>query len=103
MYWKPRATLTQADKGRKQMSCKKELAVATRALQDTPIRGKTAPDEELLRMRDVAAILRCSVAQTYRLANAGDIPTFRCRGMVRVPRAPLMAWIAGKSTSGSAS
>jgi excisionase family DNA binding protein len=65
--------------------------------------ASVAVTDELLRMRDVAAILRCSVAQTYRLANAGDIPMFRCRGMVRVPRAQLMAFIAKNSSGGSAS
>ena len=56
-------------------------------------------DDELLRVKDVAAHLKCSLAQAYRLANDGLIPAFRVRGMVRVPRAPLMALIA-RNTSG---
>jgi excisionase family DNA binding protein len=81
------------------MSAKKKTeSVATRVLQE-----RSAPDDELLRMREVAAILRCSVAQSYRLVNAGDIPAFRVRGMVRTPRAQLMAFIAKNSSGGSAS
>jgi len=80
------------------MSGKKEASVATRVLQE-----RSVPDDELLRMRAVAPILGCSLAQTYRLANDGLIPALRIRGMVRVPRAQLMAWIAENSTGGSAS
>jgi hypothetical protein len=65
--------------------------------------ASVAVTDDLLRMRDVAAILRCSVAQAYRLVNAGDIPSFRIRGMVRTPRAKLMALIAKNSTGGSTS
>jgi excisionase family DNA binding protein len=84
--------------GEEQMSGKKEASVATRVLQE-----RSVPDDELLRMRAVAPILGCSLAQTYRLANDGLIPALRIRGMVRVPRAQLMAWIAENSTGGSAS
>ena len=57
-------------------------------------------DDECLQMKEVAhRILKCSLAHAYRLANDGLIPAVRVRGMIRVPRAPLMAWIA-RNTSG---
>jgi excisionase family DNA binding protein len=59
-----------------------------------------AVNDELLRMRDVAIIMSCSLAQSYRLANDGLIPALRVRGMLRVPRAQLMAWIAKNSSGG---
>jgi excisionase family DNA binding protein len=68
--------------------------------------GKKVPapiavtDDECLQMKEVAhRYLKCSLAHAYRLANDGLIPALRVRGMIRVPRAPLMAWIA-RNTSG---
>jgi hypothetical protein len=59
-----------------------------------------ATDDECLQMKEVTRrYLKCSLAQGYRLAKNGLIPTLRVRGMVRVPRGPLMAWIA-RNTSG---
>jgi excisionase family DNA binding protein len=96
--------LTQAKKGEKQMGSKKVSAsAATRVRQERSGPGiDGAVPDELLRMRDAAGILSCSLAQTYRLANEGVIPALRIRGMVRVPRARLMAWIAANSTGGAA-
>ena len=47
-----------------------------------------------------APLAKCSLAQAYRLANDGLIPALRVRGMIRVPRAPLMAWIARNTGGG---
>jgi excisionase family DNA binding protein len=59
-------------------------------------------DDECLQMKEVAQrYLKCSLAQAYRLANAGLIPALRVRGMVRVPRARLMVWIAQNTSGGS--
>jgi len=58
------------------------------------------PDDDLLRMRDVADILHCSVAHCYNLANNGRIPSLRVGGMIRTPRSKLMVWIQNNSVEG---
>jgi excisionase family DNA binding protein len=45
--------------------------------------------------------LKCSLAQGYRLADAGIIPVLRVRGMVRVPRKAFMEWMARNTTGGT--
>jgi excisionase family DNA binding protein len=58
---------------------------------------KQAPDPAaLLDVREVAALLRCSVRHVYRMADRGDMPApVRCGALVRWPRALLLDWING--------
>jgi excisionase family DNA binding protein len=73
--------------------------VASIALRKGLTAGDMTSLDDMLRMKEVAAILRCSLPQSYRLASAGVIPVFRLRGMIRVPRAQLMAFIAQNTTA----
>jgi len=66
--------------------------------EPTPV---AAPEEDLLRMREVAKILGCSIAQAYRLADDEVIPTCPVGGMKRTPRGQLMTWIAKNSKAGA--
>jgi excisionase family DNA binding protein len=52
-------------------------------------------------MKEVAGYLGCSVAQAYRLANNGAIPSLRVRGMIRTPRRPFLEWMARNTTGGT--
>jgi excisionase family DNA binding protein len=55
--------------------------------------------DEMLLIKDAAALLNCSVPQVYRLANSGQIPSLRVGAMVRIPKNSFLRWIA-KHTSG---
>jgi excisionase family DNA binding protein len=56
--------------------------------------------DDLISMSEVAAILRVSKAQSYRLAAKNVFPTVRWEGSVRVSRAKLTTWIAQHSLDG---
>lgn len=54
----------------------------------------------LLRVTEVAKILKISTAQAYALAALGTIPSVRFGRSVRVPEAELMAWIKAHTQGG---
>jgi excisionase family DNA binding protein len=51
-----------------------------------------APD--LLRVADIAMLLRISRSRTYALIKSGAIPSVRFGGTLRVPRRAYERWIA---------
>jgi excisionase family DNA binding protein len=66
---------------------------------------KLSPMEELesvLRVRDVAAVLRCSQSQVYATIARGEIPSVRIgERAVRVTRRDLEAFLASRRSAGS--
>jgi len=62
---------------------------------DGPERMPGEPSVELLTVRDVARVCRCSPRQVYRMADAGRMPRpVRLGTLVRWPRAAILRWIA---------
>ncbi len=57
----------------------------------------TLPDDALLKIDEVAAILRISVAKAYAMAQRGELPTVKMGKSVRVRRDRLMAWLDSQS------
>lgn len=51
----------------------------------------------LLTIGQTAAALNLGLTKTWELANAGEIPVVRLGRSVRVPRAALERWIAGRA------
>ena len=49
--------------------------------------------EQLLRISDVAEILKISKTTVYRLADSGELPSVRFGGMVRVRELDLQEYI----------
>ncbi len=49
--------------------------------------------DEVLTIKDVAAILKLAEKTVYAMANAGEIPAFKIRGQWRVRRADLEKWL----------
>lgn len=53
---------------------------------------------EMLRVRDVAAILRVTPRQVYGMAAKRQLPHTRIGSRVVFPRDAFMAWVAAKNT-----
>jgi len=49
--------------------------------------------EEVLTIKEVAALLKLAEKTVYAMANAGELPAFKIRGQWRIKRAKLDRWI----------
>jgi excisionase family DNA binding protein len=54
-------------------------------------------DSPLLRPREIAAVLHCSLSRVYQLVRAGELPHTKLGGALRVPAPAFAAWIQRKS------
>jgi excisionase family DNA binding protein len=57
----------------------------------------------MLRMKEAAEILNCSLPTMHRLVNSGQVPSLRVGSMLRIPKARFMSWIAANTTGDAAS
>jgi excisionase family DNA binding protein len=62
--------------------------------------------DEVLPIKEVAALLKLAEKTVYAMAQAGEIPAFKIRGQWRIKRAELDRWIdaqprGGKSGGGN--
>ena len=63
-------------------------------------RSETSSDAaEMLRVSEVAALLKLSRSKTYSLIKSGTIPSIAFGRAVRVSRLRLVEWIAAHSQS----
>ncbi len=58
----------------------------------TPHDGALMPDE-VLTIKEVAALLKLAEKTVYAMANAGEIPAFKIRGQWRIKRTELDQWL----------
>jgi excisionase family DNA binding protein len=49
--------------------------------------------DEVLTIKEVAALLKLAEKTVYAMAQAGEIPAFKIRGQWRIKRAELDRWI----------
>ncbi len=49
--------------------------------------------EEILKLKDVAALLKVGEKTVYSMAQTGELPAFKVRGQWRFSRKDLAAWI----------
>jgi excisionase family DNA binding protein len=54
-------------------------------------------DDEILIIRDVAALLKVGEKTIYTMAQAGDLPGFKVRGQWRFRQSDIDAWIAAQA------
>jgi excisionase family DNA binding protein len=52
--------------------------------------------DEILTIRDVAALLKVGEKTIYTMAQASDLPGFKVRGQWRFRRSDIDAWIAAQ-------
>ena len=50
-------------------------------------------NEEVLKIKDVAALLKVGEKTVYSMARTGDLPAFKVRGQWRFSRKDIDAWI----------
>jgi len=56
--------------------------------------------DEVLTIREVAALLKLAEKTVYAMAQAGEIPAFKIRGQWRIRRAELDQWIDSQPRGG---
>lgn len=50
-------------------------------------------NEEVLKIKDVAALLKVGEKTIYSMSQSGELPAFKVRGQWRFPRKDIDAWI----------
>ena len=50
-------------------------------------------NEELLKLKDLAALLKVGEKTVYSMARTGELPAFKVRGQWRFSRKDIDAWI----------
>ncbi len=50
-------------------------------------------NEEVLRIREVAALLKVGEKTVYSMAQSGELPAFKVRGQWRLARKDIDEWI----------
>jgi excisionase family DNA binding protein len=50
-------------------------------------------NEEVLKLKDVAALLKVGKKTVYSMAQTGELPAFKVRGQWRFSRKDIDAWI----------
>jgi len=50
-------------------------------------------NEEVFKIKDVAALLKVGEKTVYSMAQAGELPAFKVRGQWRFSRKDIEAWI----------
>ena len=58
-------------------------------------------DKKMMLAKDVAALLRVTTAQVYKLAREGTIPSLKVGGSVRFLKSAIHEWIAEQSRVGA--
>jgi excisionase family DNA binding protein len=56
--------------------------------------------DEVLTIKEVAALLKLAEKTVYAMAQAGEIPAFKIRGQWRLKRAELDRWIDAQPRGG---
>lgn len=49
--------------------------------------------DEVLKLKDIAALLRVGEKTVYSMVQAGELPAFKVRGQWRFSRKDIEAWI----------
>jgi len=55
--------------------------------------------DEVLTIKEGAALLKLAEKTVYAMAAAGEIPAFKIRGQWRIKRADLDQWIEGQKAA----
>lgn len=56
--------------------------------------------DEVLTIKDVAALLKLAEKTVYAMANAGELPAFKIRRQWRIQRAELYRWLEEQPRGG---
>lgn len=59
--------------------------------------------DEVLTIKEVAALLKPAEKTVYAMAAAGEIPAFKIRGQWRIKRTELEQWIDAQRRGGDSS
>ena len=59
-------------------------------------------EDQILTIKDVAAILKLAEKTVYSMAQDGELPTFKVRGQWRIRRIDFDKWIAKQAGAGTA-
>ena len=57
-------------------------------------------EDQVLTIKDVAAILKLAEKTVYSMAQGGEIPAFKIRGQWRLRKADFDKWMADQASGG---
>jgi len=55
-------------------------------------------NEEVLKIKDLAALLKVGIKTIYSMAQAGELPAFKVRGQWRFSKKDIDEWIEQQKT-----
>jgi len=58
-------------------------------------------EDQVLTIRDVAAILKLAEKTIYSMAQAGELPAFKVRAQWRIRRVDFEHWMADQANGGA--
>ena len=64
--------------------------------------GVHVSEDQILTIKDVAAILKLAEKTVYSMAQDGELPAFKVRGQWRIRRVDFDKWIAKQAGAGTA-
>jgi excisionase family DNA binding protein len=64
------------------------------------VRGSDPTPDEVLTIKEVAALLKLAEKTVYAMANAGELPAFKIRGQWRIRRTNLERWMDDQPRGG---
>ena len=59
------------------------------------------PDDEVLTIKEVAALLKIGEKTAYTMAQGGELPGFKVRGQGRFRRVDLVSWMEEQKRAAS--
>ncbi len=66
---------------------------------DDPERGMS--EDQVLTIKDVAAILKLAEKTVYSMAQDGELPAFKVRGQWRIRKVDFEKWMADQAAGGA--
>ena len=70
-----------------------EMSINQGHIEDKCARENSMQNEEVLKIKDVAALLKVGEKTIYTMVQAGELPAFKVRGQWRFSRKDIDAWI----------
>lgn len=67
----------------------------------SPSRSTAVTNDEVLTIKEVAALLKLAEKTVYSMAQQGEIPAFKVRGQWRIRRSELDRWIDKQPRGGA--
>ena len=69
------------------------MSIVRGHIEDNSVWENSMQNEEVLKIKDVAALLKVGEKTVYSMARTGELPAFKVRGQWRFSRKDIDSWI----------